>query len=109
MEVTCGNTDMDCPRLRDVPGREALTLTLRSPRASAGGPLLEPERPARVAVAGANPFRKERRDRSEIMRSHPRTHLQRVGSPDTEEDNDRVRHPQTGNDRNQKDTDETAS
>ncbi len=40
--------------------------------------------------------------------SHPRTHLQRVGSPDTE-DNDHVRHPQTGNDRNQKDTDETAS
>ncbi len=40
--------------------------------------------------------------------SHPRTHLQRVGSPDTE-DNDRVRHPQTGNDCNQKDTDETAS
>ncbi len=36
--------------------------------------------------------------------SHPRMHLQRVGSPDTE-DNDRVRHPQTGNDRNQKDTD----
>ncbi len=40
--------------------------------------------------------------------SHLRTHLQRVGSPDTE-NNDRVRHPQTGNDRNQKDTDETAS
>ncbi len=40
--------------------------------------------------------------------SHPRTQLQRVGSPDTE-DNDRVRHPQTENDRNQKDTDETAS
>ncbi len=40
--------------------------------------------------------------------SHPRMHLQRVGSPDTE-DNDRVRHPQTGNDCNQKDTDETAS
>ncbi len=40
--------------------------------------------------------------------SHPRMHLQRVGSPDTE-DNDRVRHPRTGNDRNQKDTDETAS
>ncbi len=40
--------------------------------------------------------------------SHPRTHLQHVGSPDTK-DNDRVRHPQTGNDRNQKDTDETAS
>ncbi len=40
--------------------------------------------------------------------SHPRTQLQRVGCPDTE-DNDRVRHPQTENDRNQKDTDETAS
>ncbi len=40
--------------------------------------------------------------------SHPRMHLQRVGGPDTE-DNDRVRHPQTGNDRNQKDTDKTAS
>ncbi len=40
--------------------------------------------------------------------SHPRTQLQRVGGPDTE-DNDRVRHPQTENDRNQKNTDETAS
>ncbi len=40
--------------------------------------------------------------------SHPRTHLQRVGGPDTE-DNDRVHHPQTVNDHNQKDTDETAS
>ncbi len=40
--------------------------------------------------------------------SHPRTQLQRVGGPDTE-DNDRVRHPQPENDRNQKDTDETAS
>ncbi len=40
--------------------------------------------------------------------SHPRTHLQHVGSPDTE-DNDCVHHPQTGNDRNQKDTDETVS
>ncbi len=40
--------------------------------------------------------------------SHPRTQLQRVGGPDTE-DNDRVRHPQTENDRNWKDTDETAS
>ncbi len=40
--------------------------------------------------------------------SHPWTQLQRVGGPDTE-DNDRVRHPQTENDRNQKDTDETAS
>ncbi len=40
--------------------------------------------------------------------SHPRTHLQHVESPNTE-DNDRVRHPQKGNDRNQKDTDETAS
>ncbi len=36
--------------------------------------------------------------------SHPRKHLQRVGGPDTE-DNVRVRHPRTGNDRNQKDTD----
>ncbi len=34
-------------------------------------------------------------------------HLQRVGSPDTE-DNYRVRHPRTGNDRIQKDTDGTA-
>ncbi len=40
--------------------------------------------------------------------SHSRTHLQRVGSPDTE-DNDRVHHLRTGIDRNQKDTDETAS
>ncbi len=40
--------------------------------------------------------------------SHPRTQLQRVGGPDTE-DNDRVRHPQTENYRYQKDTDETAS
>ncbi len=40
--------------------------------------------------------------------SHPRTQLQRVGGPDTE-DNDRVRHPQTENDGFQKDTDETAS
>ncbi len=34
--------------------------------------------------------------------------LHSVCGPDTE-DNDRVRHPQTENDRNQKDTDETAS
>ncbi len=40
--------------------------------------------------------------------SHPRTHLQHVGSPYTE-DKDCVSHPQTGNDGNQKDTDETAS
>ncbi len=40
--------------------------------------------------------------------SHPWTQRQRVGGPDTE-DNDRVRHPQTENDHNQKDTDETAS
>ncbi len=39
--------------------------------------------------------------------SHPRKHLQRVGGPDTEY-NVRVRHPRTGNDRNQKDTDGTA-
>ncbi len=93
------------------PGGEALTVTLRSPRAQAGDPLLA-ERPARVAAEGANPFIKERRDCNEIMlirpQTHPRTHLQRVGSPDTE-DNDRVRHQQTWNDRNQKNTDETAS
>ncbi len=33
--------------------------------------------------------------------SHPRTHLQRVGSPDTEENN-RVHHPRTGNDCNRR-------
>ncbi len=53
------------------PGGEALTVTLRSPRASSGDPLLEPERSARVAAEGANPFRKERRDRSEIMLIRP--------------------------------------
>ncbi len=40
--------------------------------------------------------------------SHPRTHLQRVGGPDTE-DNDRLRHPQRGNDRDQEDTDGKAA
>ncbi len=50
-----------------MPGGEALTVTLRSPRASAGDPLLEPERPAE----GANPFIKERRDRNEIMLIRP--------------------------------------
>ncbi len=40
--------------------------------------------------------------------SHPRTQLQRAGGPDTE-DNDRGRHPQTENDRNQEDTDGTSS
>ncbi len=54
-----------------MPGGEALTVTLRSPRAPAGDPLLEPERPARVAAEGANPFRKEKRDRSEIMLMRP--------------------------------------
>ncbi len=53
-----------------------------------------------MAAEGANPFIKERRDCNKIMlirpQTHPRTHLQRVGSPDTE-DNDRVRHPQTLN------------
>ncbi len=34
----------------DVPGVEALTVTLKSHRAPSGGPLLEPERPARVVV-----------------------------------------------------------
>ncbi len=51
----------------DVPGGDALTVTLRSPRAPAGGPLLEPERPGRVAAEGPNPFRKERRDCSKVM------------------------------------------
>ncbi len=60
------------------------------------------------------PFLQERKHNSNraslgfFSVSHPRTHLQRVGSPDSE-DNDRVHHPQTGNDRNQKDKDETAS
>ncbi len=54
-----------------VPGGEALTVNLRSPRASVGDSLLEPERPARVAAEGANPFIKERRDRSEIMLIRP--------------------------------------
>ncbi len=91
-EVTCGDTDMDWPRLgavlhtpglwgrsclgvrrraasraEDVPGGEALTVTLRSPRVPAGGPLLEPDIPVRVAAEGANPFRKERLDRIEVM------------------------------------------
>ncbi len=33
--------------------------------------LLEPEKPAQVAAKGANPFRKERRDRSEVMLIRP--------------------------------------
>ncbi len=51
--------------------------------------------------------RKCRKAKSQVESSEEK-HLQRVGCPDTE-DNDRFRHPQTGNDRNQKDTDETAS
>ncbi len=42
-------------------------MILRSPRALAGGPLLEPERAGRVVAEGANPFRKERRDRSNVI------------------------------------------
>ncbi len=53
-----------------VGGGEALTVTLRSPRVSAGDPLLA-ERPARMAAEGANPFIKERRDRNEIMLIRP--------------------------------------
>ncbi len=96
-------------------GGEALTVTLRSPRVPAGGPLLEPERPARWQQRV--PILSERKGEIAAKScsyahnrrmSHPRTHLQRVGSPDTE-DNDCVRHQQTGNDRNQKDTDEKAS
>ncbi len=68
---------------------------------------------ARETSRGCQSFHKEIATKScsyahNRRMSHPRTHLQHVGSPDTE-DNDRVRHPQTGNDRNQKDTDETAS
>ncbi len=33
--------------------------------------LLEPEKPAQVAAKGANPFRKERRDHSEVMLIRP--------------------------------------
>ncbi len=52
--------DVRSERFRgDVPSGEALTVTLRSPRASAGDPLLA-ERPARVAAEGANSFIKER-------------------------------------------------
>ncbi len=97
-------------------------MTLRSPRVPAGGPLLEQERPELVAAEGANPPAAKARDwtvKGEIaakscsythnMRmSHPRTHLQRIGGPDTE-DNARVHHLQTGNDCNQEDTDGTAS
>ncbi len=50
---------------------EALTVTLRSPSAPAGSSLLEPERPARLAAEGANPLRKKRRDRSEVMLIRP--------------------------------------
>ncbi len=66
--------DVRCVRIMRSVGAcpaEALTVTLRSPRASAGDPLLEPERSARVAAEGANPFIKERRDRSEIMLIRP--------------------------------------
>ncbi len=71
-------------------------MTLRSPRAPAGGPLLEQERPELVAAEGANPPAARARDwtgKGEIAAkscsythnrrmSHPRTHLQRVGGPD---------------------------
>ncbi len=55
----------------DVTGGEALTVTLRYPRVPAGGSLLESKKPARVAAEGANPFRKKRRDRSEVMLIRP--------------------------------------
>ncbi len=67
--------DVRCMRSKrsvgTYPAETAPTVTLRSPRAPAGGPLLEPERPTWVAAEGANPFRKERRDRSEIMLIRP--------------------------------------
>ncbi len=93
----------------------SLTQTLRSPRAPAGGPLLEPERPGRVAAEGANPFRKERRDRSDVMLIRPQQahesstnaasvcwmprHWRQRSCPSSEDRKDR----------NQEDTDETAS
>ncbi len=89
-------------------------MTLRSHRVPVGGPLLEPERPGQVKAEGANPFRKQRRDRSEVMHICPQqvhessTNASSFGGPDTE-DNDCVRHSQTGNDRNQEDKDGTAS
>ncbi len=46
-------------------------VAVRSPRVPAGGSLLEPENPVRVAEEGANPFRKERRDHSEVMLIRP--------------------------------------
>ncbi len=51
----------------NVPGAEALTVTLRSPRTPADGPLLEPERPGRVVAERGNPFRKEKRNHSKFM------------------------------------------
>ncbi len=46
------------------PGGEALTVTLRSPRALASGPLLLAEKPGQVVAEGTppNPLRRERRD-----------------------------------------------
>ncbi len=93
--------------------RLLLRLTLRSPRASAGDPLLA-ERPARVAAEGANPFIKEMRDRNEIMLIRPQQAHESSTNTSSACWKPRhwrhcVHHQQTGNDRNQKDTDETAS
>ncbi len=99
----------------DVPGRDALTVTLRSPRAPAGGPLLEPERPdgwrQRIPILSERKGEIAAKSCSYAHNrrmSHPQMRLQRVGGPDTEE-NDRVHHPRTGNDCNQEDTDIMAS
>ncbi len=53
----------------DWPDGEALTVTLRSPRALAGGPLLVADKPGWVVTEGAppTPLRRERRDHSAVM------------------------------------------
>ncbi len=60
--------DVHCVRCKrsvgTYPVERGSFCDLRSPRAPTGGPLLEPERPGRVTAEGANPFRKEMRDRS---------------------------------------------
>ncbi len=54
---------------RDWPGGKALTVTLRSPRALADGPLLVAEKPGQVVKEEAAPIpvRRERHDRSAAM------------------------------------------
>ncbi len=65
------NTVREADTLCQFKSRLKTHLFNSSPRAPAGGPLLEPERPTREAAEGANPLRKERRDRSEVMLIRP--------------------------------------